>query len=100
MNADEAPMIHIIHIQKQAPGPPRQIAVDTPMMFPVPTLEAVDTSIACSDDTESLSPEGSKINFRDSKNNLICTPRVLMVKYNPATAMTIISMGKYITLSI
>ena len=54
MNAEDAPMIHISHIQKQAPGPPMQIAVDTPMMFPVPTLEAVDTSIAWSEDTEPL----------------------------------------------
>ena len=50
-------MIHISHIQKHAPGPPRHIAVETPMMFPVPTREAVDTSIACREDTESLSPK-------------------------------------------
>ena len=45
MNAEAAPMIHISHIQKHAPGPPRHIAVETPMMFPVPTLEAVDTNM-------------------------------------------------------
>ena len=43
MNADEAPMMHISHIQKHAPGPPRQIAVETPTMLPVPTREAVET---------------------------------------------------------
>lgn len=32
--------------QKHAPGPPIHIAVDTPIMLPVPTLDAVDTSIA------------------------------------------------------
>ena len=52
MKAEDAPIIHMSHIQKTAPGPPRQIAVDTPMIFPVPTLEAVDTSMACRDDTE------------------------------------------------
>ena len=51
MNAEAAPMIHINHIQKHAPGPPRQIAVDTPIMLPVPTLEAVETSIACKEET-------------------------------------------------
>ena len=29
--------------EKPAPGPPKQIAVETPMMLPVPTREAVDT---------------------------------------------------------
>ena len=28
MKADDAPIIHMIHIQKQAPGPPRQMAVE------------------------------------------------------------------------
>ena len=60
MNAEDAPIMHISHIQKQAPGPPRQIAVDTHMMFPVPTREAVETSIACKEDTEFLSSECSK----------------------------------------
>ena len=93
-------MIHITHIQKQAPGPPRQIAVDTPIMFPVPTLDAVDTSIACREDTEFSFPAGSISNLMDSTSSLICTPLVRAVKYNPAAAITIISMGKYIMLSI
>jgi len=46
MNAEDAPIIHKSHIQKHAPGPPIHIAVDTPIMLPVPTLDAVDTSIA------------------------------------------------------
>ena len=33
----------VSHIQNTAPDPPRQIAVEIPAMFPVPTLEAVDT---------------------------------------------------------
>ena len=100
INAEDAPIIHISHIQKQAPGPPRHIAVDTPMMFPVPTLEAVETSIACREETEPFFSEGSRRILKDSVNNLICTPLVLIVKYNPAAAMTIIRIGKYMTLSI
>lgn len=80
MNAEDAPIMHISHIQKQAPGPPRQIAVDTHMMFPVPTREAVETSIACKEDTEFLSSECSKRSLIDSKNNLICTPLVRKLK--------------------
>ena len=93
MNAEDAPMIHISHIQKQAPGPPRQIAVETPMMFPVPTLDAVETSIACREDTALFSQGGSRSIRRDSGKSLICTPLVLNVKYNPAIAMTIIRIG-------
>ena len=33
----------VSHIQNTAPGPPRQMAVEIPAMFPVPTREAVDT---------------------------------------------------------
>lgn len=99
MNAEEAPMIHIIHIQKTDPGPPKQIAVDTPMMLPVPTREAVDTSIACSEDTEFSPSDGSNRSFTDSGNSLICTPFVLMVKYNPEAAIMIIRVGKYMKLS-
>ena len=93
MNAEDAPIRHISHIQKHAPGPPRQIAVETPMMFPVPTRDAVDTSIACREDTEPSLSGGSNKILMDSGNNLICTPFVLAVKYNPAIAMTIINMG-------
>jgi len=32
--------------QKTAPKPPRQIAVETPMIFPVPTREAVELKLA------------------------------------------------------
>ena len=70
------------------------------MMFPVPTLEAVETSIACREETEPFFSDGSRRILKDSVNNLICTPFVLIVKYNPAAAMTIIRIGKYITLSI
>lgn len=100
MNAEDAPMIHITHIQKTDPGPPRQIAVDTPIIFHVPTREAVDTSIACREDTAPSSSGGSRRIPIDSPNSLICTPLVLIVKYNPAIAMTIIRIGKYITSSI
>jgi len=43
MNAEEVAMPHIIHIQKTAPAPPKQIAVETPTMFPVLTRDAVET---------------------------------------------------------
>ena len=87
------------HIQKTAPGPPRQIAVDTPMMLPVPTREAVDTSIACREDTEFSSSDGSNRSLTDSGNSLNCTPFVFIVKYNPAAAIMIIRVGKYKKLS-
>ena len=35
------------HIQKTAPGPPRQIAPATPMIFPVPTVAARAVHRAC-----------------------------------------------------
>ena len=36
----------VIHIQNSAPGPPREIAVATPAMLPVPTVadSAVDSA--------------------------------------------------------
>ena len=40
--AEAEPMIAVIHIQKTEPKPPRQIAVETPTMLPVPTLDAVE----------------------------------------------------------
>ena len=70
MKAEAAPMMHMIHIQKQAPGPPRQIAVDTPMILPVPTLEAVETINAWKEETLPLS-EGSMTRRQDSLNNRI-----------------------------
>ena len=36
-------MMAISHIQNMDPKPPRQSAVDTPTILPVPTREAVDT---------------------------------------------------------
>ena len=39
INALAAPINAIIHIQNTAPGPPSTIAVATPAIFPVPTLE-------------------------------------------------------------
>ena len=43
-NADAPPMIAVTHIQNTAPAPPAQIAVATPMMLPVPTRDAVESS--------------------------------------------------------
>ena len=42
-NAVALPRIAVIHIQKIAPGPPKQMAVEMPAIFPVPTREAVET---------------------------------------------------------
>ncbi len=39
INALAAPINAITHIQKTAPGPPSTIAVATPAILPVPTLE-------------------------------------------------------------
>jgi aspartyl/asparaginyl-tRNA synthetase len=41
--ADALPIKAIIHIQKTEPKPPMQSAVETPMMLPVPTRDAVET---------------------------------------------------------
>ena len=49
-NAEAAPRMAMTHIQKMAPGPPRQIADETPTMFPVPTREAVETIKAPNDE--------------------------------------------------
>ena len=43
----------VIHIQKIAPGPPKNIAVATPAMFPVPTV--ADKAVI-SDWKEEISP--------------------------------------------
>ena len=95
MNADAAPIIHMTHIQKQAPGPPRQIAVDTPTMLPVPTLDAVDTINAWKDDTF-WSPAGFSFMSRQaSPKSLTCANRVLNEKNSPAAASTMISNGYY-----
>ena len=80
MNADAPPRIAVIHIQKIAPNPPRQIAVDTPMMFPVPTREAVDTINAPNEDTDFLSFGFSLTTLIDSPNRRTCKKPVRTVK--------------------
>ena len=42
----------MIHIQNTEPKPPRHRAVEIPMMFPVPTREAVETIRAWNEETE------------------------------------------------
>ena len=75
-------MIHITHIQNTAPAPPRQIAVDTPTIFPVPTREAVETIRAWKDET--LLPSsffgGSMTRPQACLKRRICTNFVLNVK--------------------
>ena len=72
------------HSQKMAPGPPRQRAVDTPMIFPVPTRDAVDTMRAAKDETPFSSLGFSLTTLNISPNILIWIPLLLMVKYTPA----------------
>ena len=42
MKALAPPSSATTHIQNTAPKPPRQMAVDTPTILPVPTRDAVD----------------------------------------------------------
>ena len=51
-------MTAMIHIQKTDPKPPRQMAVDTPMILPVPTRDAVETMSAWKLETLSSPPAG------------------------------------------
>ena len=55
MNAVFDPIIAAIHIQKIAPGPPKDTAATTPAKFPIPTLEAVAINRACNPEIASLS---------------------------------------------
>ena len=70
MNAEEAPRKAMSCIQNTAPGPPKQIAVDTPIMLPVPTRDAVDTINAWNDDIPVLSEGFSSIILIDSRKCL------------------------------
>ena len=70
----------VIHIQKIAPKPPRQIAVETPMMLPVPTRDAVDTIRAPNEETDLLSFGFSLTTLIDSPNRRICRRPVRTVK--------------------
>ena len=67
-------------IQKTAPGPPKHRAVETPMMFPVPTRDAVDTISAWKDDRPVESAGLSIMILIDSLKCLACTSFVLIVK--------------------
>ena len=80
MNADAPPRIAVIHIQKMAPNPPRQIAVETPMILPVPTRDAVDTIRAPNEDTLRLSFGFSLTTLIDSPNRRTCKKPVRTVK--------------------
>ena len=49
-------MMAMTHIQNTAPKPPWQMAVEMPMMLPVPTREAVDTIRAWKEEVAPPSP--------------------------------------------
>ena len=70
----------VIHIQKIAPGPPRHRAVDTPMMLPVPTREAVETISAPKDEVASRLVGFSLTTRTDSPNSRNWTRPSLTVK--------------------
>ena len=70
----------VIHIQKIAPGPPRQSAVETPMMFPVPTREAVETMSAPKDEVEPRLTGFSLTTRMDSPKSRNCISPVRAVK--------------------
>ena len=85
MNADAPPRMAVIHIQKIAPKPPRQMAMETPMMLPVPTRDAVDTISAPKEETDFLSFGFSLTDFIASPNRRTCIKPVRTVKKIPAT---------------
>ena len=73
----------VIHIQKIEPAPPRIIAVATPMILPVPTLDAVETMSAPNDEIPFSLLGFSDTTLIESLNMLICMNLVRIVKYNP-----------------
>ena len=81
------------HIQKTAPGPPRQIAVEIPMIFPVPTRDAVETMSAWKDDTSPPSAGFSITTRKHSGKSLTCISPVRTVKYSPAATSTTTRIG-------
>ena len=70
----------VSHIQNTAPGPPRQMAVEIPAIFPVPTREAVDTIRAWKEESPFSSSPGWATTRMDSIKRRNCTKRVLKVK--------------------
>jgi len=77
-------MIAITHIQNTEPNPPIQIADDTPTIFPVPTLDAVETISAWNDEIASLSSGFSITDSQALSNKRTCGNLVRIVKYKPA----------------
>ena len=73
----------VIHIQKIEPAPPRIIAVATPMILPVPTLDAVETISAPNDEIPFSLFGFSDTTLIESLNMLTCMNLVRIVKYNP-----------------
>ena len=71
------------HIQNTAPGPPIHRAVDTPMMFPVPTREAVETIRAPKEETAPSVAGFSDTTRMDSGNSRSWGTPVHTVKYSP-----------------
>ena len=85
MNALAPPSSATTHIQNTAPKPPRQMAVDTPTMLPVPTRDAVDTISAPNEEMLPFSFGFSATTWIDSPNRRNWIRPVRIVKYRPAT---------------
>ena len=66
--------------QDTAPGRLRLIAVEMPAIFPVPTLDAVDTISAWKEDSPLSSDPGCATTRIDSGKRRNCTNRVLIEK--------------------
>ena len=73
------------HIQKIAPAPPRQMAVDTPTMFPVPTRDAVETINAPNDEMPCSCSGFSRVTRSISKRCRICGKPKRTERKMPAT---------------
>lgn len=86
MNALAPPTSATTHIQNTAPKPPRQMAVDTPTMLPVPTRDAVDTMSAPKDEMLPFSFGFSLTTRIDSPNSRNWISPVRIVKYRPAAS--------------
>ena len=48
-NLVDIPTTALTHIQKMAPGPPTVMAIATPAMLPMPTVEAMALISACAE---------------------------------------------------
>jgi len=84
-------MMAMTHIQNTAPKPPAQMAVEMPMMLPVPTRDAVDTISAWKEEVAPAFSGFSPTTRMDSRNIRNWTKRVRKVKYRPVASSRMMS---------